>query len=88
MTGSQVTRQRLRKPLCYCLGTMASRVEKTDDELIEELSENVNIKKQKTLVERFCELQFYLKRFYSLWPEAKVNSGMAFSSFICFLVKN
>lgn len=76
MTGSQVARQRLRKPLC--LRRMASRVEKTDDELIEELSENVNIKTQKTLIERFCEVQFYMKSFFSLWPEAKANSGMAF----------
>ena len=66
---------------------MASRVEKTDDELIEELSENVNIKTQKTLIQNFCEAQFYMKRFYSLWPEAKANSGTAFSTFLCFLVK-
>ena len=59
----------------------------TEDELIEGLSENVNIKTQKTLTERFCEVQFFMKRFYSLWPETKVNSGMAFSSFTCFLVK-
>ena len=56
MTGSQVARQRLRKPLCYCLGTMASRVEG--------LSENVNIKTQKTLTERFCEEQFFMKSFF------------------------
>ena len=45
----------------------------TEDELIEGLSENVNIKTQKTLIERFCEVQFYMKRFYSLWPEAKLS---------------
>ena len=60
MIGSQVGRQRCRKLLCYCFATMASRIERVDDEFIEELremSENVSTKKHKTQKERFYEVE-------------------------------
>lgn len=34
------------------------------------------------------QMHFNMKGFYLFWPEAKANSGMAFSTFLCFLVKS